>query len=93
MQGSEVVCFELELAHDFLWRNSEELNALIGELTPEEKEAPEIRHALNVSTAISTYNYHSLFQLYVEAPKMSAYIMDFFVPRARALALIVMCKA
>jgi SAC3 family protein LENG8/THP3 len=72
---------------------SAELNSLIGELTPEEKAVPEIRHALLVSTAISTNNYHSLFQLYVSAPNMGGYIMDFFVPRARALALIVMCKA
>jgi len=74
-------------------RQRSELNSLIGELTPEEKAVPEIRHALLVSTAISTNNYHSLFQLYLNAPNMGGYIMDFFVPRARALALIVMCRA
>jgi len=73
--------------------NEVSLNSLIGELSQEEKTIPEIRHALLVSTAISTNNYHSLFQLYPTAPNMGGYIMDFFVPRARALALIVMCKA
>jgi hypothetical protein len=52
-----------------------------------------IKHALNVSTAVSTHNYHSLFQLYLKAPNMGAYIMDFFIPRCRVQALIIMCKA
>lgn len=38
-------------------------------------------------------NYHSLFELYVNAPNMGAYIMDHFIPRERARALLVITKA
>jgi len=74
-------------------RQRSELNGLIGELTPEQKTHKEIRHALDVATALSTNNYHRLFQLFQSAPNMGAYVMDFFVPRERIRALMVMTKA
>jgi len=74
-------------------RQRSELNRLIGELTAERKAIEAIRHALNVSTALSTNNYHSLFQLFNKAPNMGAYIMDHFIPRSRVQALVIMCKA
>ncbi|KZS94357.1 hypothetical protein SISNIDRAFT_473882 [Sistotremastrum niveocremeum HHB9708] len=70
-----------------------DLNKLIGELTPEQKAHKDIRHALDVGTALSTSNYHRLFQLFAVAPNMGGYIMDFFVARERVRALMVMCKA
>ena len=38
-------------------------------------------------------NYHALFDLYLNAPNMGAYIMDHFIDRERVKALMVMTKA
>ncbi|KAG6918997.1 hypothetical protein DXG01_010236 [Tephrocybe rancida] len=64
-----------------------------GQLTPEQKADPAVRHALAVQRAQSMGNYHSLFDLYLTAPNMGAYIMDHFIDRERARALLVITKA
>jgi hypothetical protein len=38
-------------------------------------------------------NYHALFELYVVAPNMGAYIMDHFIERERVKALMIMTRA
>jgi SAC3 family protein LENG8/THP3 len=38
-------------------------------------------------------NYHSLFEAYMTAPNMGAYIMDHFIDRERVKALMVITKA
>jgi hypothetical protein len=38
-------------------------------------------------------NYHALFEMYLNAPNMGAYIMDHFIDRERAKALLIMTKA
>ena len=52
-----------------------------------------MQHALNVQRALALGNYHRLMRLYEEAPNMSAYIMDHFIPRERARALICITRA
>ena len=52
-----------------------------------------MQHALAVQRALSMGNYHALFDLYLNAPNMGAYIMDHFIDRERAKALIIMSKA
>ncbi|KAI0077733.1 hypothetical protein K474DRAFT_1684148 [Panus rudis PR-1116 ss-1] len=74
-------------------RNHSDLNLYVGQLTPKLKESPAVQHALAVQRALSMGNYHSLFDLYLNAPNMGAYIMDHFVPRERARALMVMTRA
>lgn len=51
-----------------------------------------MRHALDVQRALAMGNYHRLFDLYLNAPNMGAYIMDHFIDRERIRALIVMSK-
>lgn len=70
-----------------------DLNLYVGQLTPQQKSSPAVQHALSVQRAISMGNYHSLFDLYLNAPNMGAYIMDHFISRERVRALIVMTKA
>jgi len=74
-------------------RQRSELNRFIGELTAEQKASKEILHALRVSTAMSTSNYHSFFQLFRDPPNMGGYIMDLFIPSCRIQALMIMCRA
>ncbi|KAA1468774.1 hypothetical protein DENSPDRAFT_794948 [Dentipellis sp. KUC8613] len=74
-------------------RNRSELNLYVGQLTPRQKEDPAVQHALAVQRAIAMANYHALFELYLNAPNMGAYIMDHFIDRERIRALLVMSKA
>ncbi|KAH9852042.1 SAC3/GANP/Nin1/mts3/eIF-3 p25 family-domain-containing protein [Lenzites betulinus] len=74
-------------------RNRSDLNLYVGQLTDRQKEDPAVRHALGVQRAIAMGNYHALFDLYMNAPNMGAYIMDHFIDRERIRALMVMTKA
>lgn len=74
-------------------RNKSELNLYVGQLTPKQKAAETVQHALQVQRALSIGNYHALFKLYINAPNMGGYIMDHFIDRERAKALMIMSKA
>ncbi|KAL1746823.1 SAC3/GANP/Nin1/mts3/eIF-3 p25 family-domain-containing protein [Schizophyllum fasciatum] len=74
-------------------RNRSESNLYVGQLTAQQKEDKAVQHALNVQRALAMGNYHRLMRLYEEAPNMSAYIMDHFIPRERARALICITRA
>ncbi|KAH9840209.1 SAC3/GANP/Nin1/mts3/eIF-3 p25 family-domain-containing protein [Rhodofomes roseus] len=74
-------------------RNRSDLNLYVGQLTDKQKVDPAVRHALDVQRALAMGNYHRLFDLYLNAPNMGAYIMDHFIDRERTRALIVMTKA
>ncbi|KAH8832436.1 SAC3/GANP/Nin1/mts3/eIF-3 p25 family-domain-containing protein [Flagelloscypha sp. PMI_526] len=75
-------------------RNHRELNTLVGQLTPRQKKDEVVRHALQVQHALAAANYHKLFKLWDEAPKMSGYIMDQFMKsRERARALVIMSRS
>lgn len=74
-------------------RNRTELNIYVGQLTPQQKADDAVKHALNVQRAMAMGNYHAFFELYLSAPNMGAYIMDQFVDRERARALLVITKA
>jgi len=70
-----------------------ELNLYVGQLTPEQKSSPAVQHALGVQRAVALGNYHALFEYYLSAPNMGAYIMDHFIDRERLRALLTMTKA
>jgi len=74
-------------------RNKSDLNRLMSTLTPQIKEQPAVKHALEVQRAMATSNYHAFFILFANAPNMGAYIMDHFIERVRLEALCIMSKA
>ncbi|KAF5309282.1 hypothetical protein D9611_014670 [Ephemerocybe angulata] len=74
-------------------RNRSELNLYVGQLTPQQKADAAVKHALDVQRAMAMGNYHAFFELYTTAPNMGAYIMDHFIDRERAKALLVITKA
>ena len=83
----------LNIPDAFLVPVLSDLNLYVGQLTERQKSDPAVRHALSVQRAVAMGNYHALFDLYLNAPNMGAYIMDHFIDRERIRALMVMTKA
>ena len=70
-----------------------DLNSVLSELTKEDREDECLQHAAKLRTAWSLSNYHKFFSLYKKAPKMSGYLIDWFIDRERKSALKIMIKA
>lgn len=77
----------------FVVNSLAEMNLFVGQLTPKQKSASAVQHALRVQRASAMGNYHLFFDLYLSAPGMGGYIMDHFIDRERIRSLLVMSKA
>ena len=64
-----------------------DLASILKSLSSEERAHECISHALKLRSAWALNNYCRFFKLYKQSPKMSGYIMDWFVDRERKLAL------
>jgi SAC3 family protein LENG8/THP3 len=73
--------------------NRTDMNDVLADLTPTEKNEKPIKHALDTRSALALGNYHRFFKLYLETPHMGAYLMDMFVGRERLAALANICKS
>jgi len=62
-------------------------------LTPAHRQDKCVSHALKIRAAWALSNYHRFFRLYLCAPKMSGYIIDWFLERERKQALKIMIKS
>jgi len=69
------------------------MTTLISELNASDKSDPCIRYALAVRCAWAQHNYHRLFKLYADAPRMSSYVIDLFIERERKAALRIILRA
>merc|ERR1712037_315247 len=70
-----------------------DLTEALAALTREEKADECIAHAIKLRSAWAQGNFKRFFQLYSTAPKMSGYLMDWFIDRERRRALGVIIKA
>ena len=70
-----------------------DINKALTELTPDEKSDECIAFVLKLRTAWSLGNFKKFFQLYLVAPKMSGFLIDWFVARERKAALRMIIKA
>lgn len=70
-----------------------DLTTILAALTPEDKVDECIQHALKIRSAWWLGNFHAFFKLYRKAPRMSAFLMDWFVTRERKMALKFMIKS
>ncbi|KAL8819206.1 MAG: hypothetical protein Q9223_002314 [Gallowayella weberi] len=73
--------------------NRTDMNDVLANLTPTEKQDPAVKHALDSRSALALGNYHRFFELYLNTPNMGAYLTDMFVARERLSALSAVCKA
>ncbi|KAK3704686.1 hypothetical protein LTR37_013660 [Vermiconidia calcicola] len=73
--------------------NRTDMNDVLADLTPADKQKPGVQHALQVRSALASGNYHKFFRLYDEAPFMGPYLLDMFIQRERFAALAAICKA
>ncbi|EPZ31767.1 SAC3/GANP/Nin1/mts3/eIF-3 p25 domain-containing protein [Rozella allomycis CSF55] len=93
IKGNDMEFLAYRLLYLLHTKNRREINALVAELKPVQKENLAVSHALKVKSAISISDYYSLSQLYNEAPNMGVYLMDHFMPRERFKAMVSICKA
>lgn len=70
-----------------------DLTSALAELSGDEKSDDCMTFVLKLRTAWSLQNYHRFFQLYLKAPKMSGYLIDWFVGRVRKAALRIIIKS
>lgn len=73
--------------------NRADMNDLLANLTPTDKQDKSVQHALQVRSVLAAGNFHRFFKLYLEAPKMGGYLMDSFIARERMSAMCTICKA
>lgn len=73
--------------------NRIDMNDVLADLTPTEKQDRAVKHALETRSALALGNYHRFFELYLDTPNMGAYLMDMFVARERLAALSAICRA
>ena len=73
--------------------NRTDMNDMLSELTPADKQTPAIKHALAVRSALALGNYHQFFKLYLDPPNMGGYLMDMFIQRERFAALATISKS
>jgi len=70
-----------------------DITSALAALSSEEKEDECISHAIKMRSTWSQGNYRRFFKLYLEAPKMSGYLIDWFLERERRRALTTIIKA
>ncbi|KAJ8326029.1 hypothetical protein O5D80_005664 [Batrachochytrium dendrobatidis] len=73
--------------------NKRDLFNTISELGEQDKKGECVQYALAVRSALTSSNYHMLFGLYHQAPKMCGYLMDHFMERERQKTLCSVLKS
>ncbi|XP_070497232.1 leukocyte receptor cluster member 8 homolog [Chironomus tepperi] len=68
-------------------KNTLDMSSILKSLSVEERNNECIAHALKLRSVWALNNYSRFFQLYKKSPKMSGFIIDWFVERERKLAL------
>ncbi|XP_008550194.1 leukocyte receptor cluster member 8 homolog [Microplitis demolitor] len=74
-------------------KNTQDLTTIMAALTKDDKKDECIKHALKVRSAWWLGNFHVFFKLYKIAPRMAAFLMDWFIARERKNALKTMIKS
>lgn len=73
--------------------NRTDMNDVLADLTPADKQKSGVQHALSVRSALASGNYHKFFRLYQDAPFMCPYLLDMIIERERLAAMAAICRA
>jgi hypothetical protein len=80
-------------AQDTPYPLTQELRRLSIDLGEAALRHPLVKHAMDVSSAKSSGNFHKFFRLYAAAPRMASYLMELMLPGMRRLGLRAMLRA
>ena len=69
-----------------------DMTSLMAELSPSQKKDECIAFSLNLRAAWAMSNYCRFFKLYLAAPKMAGYLIDWFAERERKSAMKILVK-
>lgn len=83
--ANEFLCYRI-LYYIYIRNNSDAMKLVLG-LDAAQKAASDVMFGVRVLEAWCSGNYYRFFRLYLEAPKMSGYLMDTYVQRERTEAL------
>ncbi|KAK5138174.1 hypothetical protein LTR08_004869 [Meristemomyces frigidus] len=72
--------------------NRSDMNNVLADLTPADKQMPAVQHALKVRAALASGNYHKFFRLYRDAPFLGPYLLDMIIDRERLAAMAAICR-
>ncbi|GIX77957.1 leukocyte receptor cluster member 8 [Caerostris extrusa] len=86
-EGNRLEFTGYHILYTMYTENAIELKNLLTYLKPVEKQDEVVSHALKLAKACSSNNYCRFFKLYISAPKMSGFIIDWFIDRIRKAAL------
>ncbi len=65
------------------WLDASDMTSALSNLTAEQQIDEAIKHALAVRSAWSLNNYKKFYKLYLNSPKMSMHLIDWFLERER----------
>ncbi|KAF2774404.1 hypothetical protein EJ03DRAFT_303978 [Teratosphaeria nubilosa] len=72
--------------------NRTDMNNMLADLTPADKQKDGVKHALAVRAALASGNYHKFFKLYRDTPKMGPYLLDMIIQCERLAAMAALCR-
>ncbi|GFY76180.1 leukocyte receptor cluster member 8 homolog [Trichonephila inaurata madagascariensis] len=92
-EGNRLEFTGYHILYTMYTENTIELKNIIAHLSYDEKQDEVVSHALKLAKACSSNNYSRFFKLYVSAPMMSSFIIDWFIERIRKATLKAIIKS
>jgi len=93
LPGNQSEFLAYRLLYSMFTKSTLDINTIMASLTRDHRKDACVRHALKLLSVWLDANYHRFFKLYLTAPKMSGYVIDWFIDRERKSALKTIIKS